>query len=180
MSACSSYPHVVSNALLLSAADEEAAPDLTIENVLFQLTKHGFPATKWGELATHLHQETNDPSPQLADVIERWLASNDETKSWRGLVDAVVRCKEMNVAKPLAHEVKVPFPGERRQDMCSGGTYTMGAYPQGLTVSGRHPSPPLNPLVLIMMIACLQHSFVNHTVQVKTAVHPFTHCHHAH
>ena len=53
--------HVVSDALLLSAAKQGAAPDLT-------------------------------------------------------LVDAVVRCKEMNVAKPLAHEVKVPFPGKRRQD----------------------------------------------------------------
>ena len=178
VSACPGYQQVVSNALLLSLADEEVAPDLTLDNVLLQLTKHGFPASKWGELATHLHQETNDPSPQLADVIERWLASNDESRSWRGLVDAVVRCKEMNVAKPLAHEVKVPFPGERRrQDMCSG---TMAAYPQGLTVSGLHPNPPLNPLVVIMMRACPQHSFMNHTVQVKTTVHPLTHCQYAH
>ena len=95
-----------------TAAADEDVPDLTLDNVILQLTKHKFPATKWAELATHLHQEDDDPSPQLADVIERWLATNDENKSWRGLVDAVVRCKEMAVAKPLAHEVKVPFPGE--------------------------------------------------------------------
>lgn len=94
----------------ITAADSEV-PQLNLDSAILQLTKHGFPATKWSELAVHLGQRGAEPSPQLVDILERWIAGGED-RSWRGLVDALVRCKEMVVAKNLAHEVKVPFPGE--------------------------------------------------------------------
>ena len=48
---------------------------------------------------------------ELTELITRWMNSESE-RSWRLLVDSVIRCNEMMVAKKLAHEVGVPFPGE--------------------------------------------------------------------
>ena len=64
-------------------------------------------------LSTIGDSQTQEPSHghELSYLITRWM-SRDSEKSWRLLVDSVIRCNEMMVAKKIAQEVGIPFPGE--------------------------------------------------------------------
>ena len=87
--------------------------------MLKKLTQHGFPATKWQDLAASLGQgsaveeiEANVSrmsSAKLYALITHWLG-NDEEPSWKKLVIAIEWSKQKVAAKKLAQDIGIPYP----------------------------------------------------------------------
>ena len=70
---------------------------LTTGNAAYLMLKHGFPPTKWMDLATALHHGGNteligadkhSSMSRLISVLKLWIANDDE-RSWMKLKEAM-------------------------------------------------------------------------------------------
>ena len=82
---------------------------LTTNNAAYLMLKHGFPPTKWIDLATALHHgghteligaDKYSSMSRLISVIKLWIA-NDEERSWMKLKEAMVEIGEPVIAHQL-------------------------------------------------------------------------------
>ena len=103
----------------LSLSDTIPTQVLDEDNAVYLLKKHKFPLAKWRDLAIGLKQikairtigaDSGDALSQLVALIAHWMA-NDQEKSWKKLVHAVKMSEETVIAKKLAEDVGVPYPG---------------------------------------------------------------------
>ena len=82
---------------------------LTTNNAAYLILKHGFPPTKWRELATALHHgghtelieaDKHSSMSRLISVIKLWIANDDE-RSWMKLKEAMEMIGEPVTAHQL-------------------------------------------------------------------------------
>lgn len=93
--------------------------ELTVDNVLYKLTEHGFSATKWPVLAASLGQAsaveeietdvTRVSSFKLNALIKHWL-ENDSEASWKKLVIGMEWSDQKVAAVKLARDIGILYP----------------------------------------------------------------------
>ena len=93
--------------------------ELSVDNVLYKLSEHGFSATKWPALAASLGRASaveeieadisRGSSFKLTALIKHWL-ENDSEASWKKLVIGMEWSEQKVAAEKLARDIGIPYP----------------------------------------------------------------------
>ena len=86
---------------------------LDTNNAAYLILKHGFPPTKWLDLATGLQQgghadlvlaDKHSAISRLISVLKHWVANDDE-RTWRKLKEAMEMSDEPVAARKLYKDI---------------------------------------------------------------------------